>query len=131
MTQIEAIDKLDDTEVSVLEALLTSKNQTEAAEIAEVSRSTVVRALANPDFQEAYRASKRAAVEHAATRAQSTLDTAMDRLDEILTADTCPADTRLKAIKMAFDFALKTSEFEGLDADGQRERNKRKMSRAA
>lgn len=129
MADYDMTDKLDDTEIAILEALLTSSTRTEAAERAGVSERTVYRALTDPDFQEAYRAAKRAAVSHAATRAQSTLDAAMDRLDELLSADKgIPADTRLKAIKIALDFGMKAAEYEGLDADDKLERNRRKQA---
>jgi len=82
---------------AAIEALLSQRNQEEAAKTAGVSKRTLNRWLRMPAFQAAYREARRAAMSQANARLQQAASAAVSALLKVMVDPTTPAAARVRA----------------------------------
>src|ERR1017187_10080124 len=80
-------------------ALLTQKNQEEAARVADISVATLLRWQKLPEFQAAYRQARRAAFGQAVARLQQGTSAAATTLLKTLIDANTPASVRVRAAR--------------------------------
>src|SRR5581483_2807858 len=93
-------------------ALMTQRNQEEAARAAGISVKTLQRWLRLPEFLEEYRRARREAVEQAYSRAQQNSSTAVSVLLKLMADPETPASVRVRAA-----LSIVTISRDGLDLD--------------
>ena len=93
-------------------ALMTQRNQEEAARAAGISVKTLQRWLRLPEFLEEYRRARREAVEQAYSRAQQNSSTAVSVLLKPMADPETPASVRVRAA-----LSIVTISRDGLDLD--------------
>jgi hypothetical protein len=104
--------KLGRKKEAAIKALLTERNQTEAARVAGIDPSTLIRWLRSPEFLEEYRRARWETVEQAYSRAQQNTGAATSVLLKLMADPTTPAAARIRAALGIFGLAR-----EGLDLD--------------
>jgi hypothetical protein len=82
---------------AAIAALLSQRNQEEAAKTAGVSKRTLIRWLSLPVFQAAYREARRAAMSQANARLQQAASAAVSALLKVLVDPSTPAAARVRA----------------------------------
>jgi len=82
---------------AAIAALLSQRNQEEAAKTAGVSKRTLNRWLSMPVFQAAYREARRAAMSQANARLQQAASAAVSALLKVLVDPSTPASARVRA----------------------------------
>ena len=82
---------------AAIAALLSQRNQEEAAQTAGVSKRTLNRWLGMPAFQAAYRDARRAAMSQANARLQQTASAAVSALLKVMVDPSTPASVRVRA----------------------------------
>jgi hypothetical protein len=82
---------------AAIAALLSQRNQEEAAKTAGVSKRTLNRWLSMPVFQAAYREARRAAMSQANARLQQAASAAVSALLKVLVDPNTPASARVRA----------------------------------
>jgi transposase-like protein len=97
-------------------ALLTARNIEEAARAIGVGTSTLLRWQNIPEFQQAYRAAKRAAFEQSSARLQQASGAAVSTLLKLMVDPSSPAATRVRAAHSVLTHAARAIEIEGLEA---------------
>jgi hypothetical protein len=97
-------------------ALLTQKNQEEAARVADISVATLLRWQKLPEFQAAYRQARRAAFGQAVARLQQGTSAAATTLLKTLIDANTPASVRVRAAEAIFNHAAKAIEIEDIEA---------------
>jgi len=97
-------------------ALLTEPTVRDAARAASCSERSLFRFLADPDFQEAYRAARHRVVEVAIGRLQQAGSEAVDTLRDIMQGQGHPASARVTAARSILEFALRGVEAEDLSS---------------
>jgi hypothetical protein len=102
-------------EAAVL-ALLSTKNVEEAAHAAGVTARTLYRWQAEPEFDAAYRAAKRAAFRQAIARLHQLSSAAVSILGKVMLDATTPPATRVRAADSILDHTAKAIEIEDIDA---------------
>ena len=80
---------------AAIAALLTQRNIDEAAKAAGISARTLMRWMNVPEFQAAYRETRRAAFGQAITRLQQMSGTAVATLGRMMLEPTAPPSTRV------------------------------------
>lgn len=114
MMEFDTVRELGPEQLQILDALLSSKSHSEAAQRAGISRSTLYRALQEPALQEAYRAARMESLKHAMGRLQQLTDQAVTELEELLMDKRISAHARLKAIELVLTHAIQGSTLEEL-----------------
>jgi hypothetical protein len=89
--------KLGSKQEAAIAALLSQRNQEEAAQAAGVSKRTLNRWLRTPAFQTAYREARRAAMSQANARMQQAASAAVSALLKVMVDPTTPAAARVRA----------------------------------
>jgi hypothetical protein len=93
-------------------ALLTERNQAEAARVAGVGIATLLRWHKLPEFQSAYQDAKRAAFSQSIARLQQMSSAAVSTLGKIMVEANAPASTRVRAADSILNHTTKANEFE-------------------
>ncbi len=109
-------EKLGRKQELAIAALLRSPTIAGAAEQAGVSEATLFRWLQRPDFEEAYRRARQAAVDQAISQLQQATGQAVSTLQDVQADAEAPASSRVTAAKTVLEMALKLRESEELEA---------------
>jgi hypothetical protein len=97
-------------------ALLTQRNQEEAARAVGISVATLLRWQKVPEFQMAYREARRAAFGQAIARLQQGTSAAATTLLKLLIEPGTPASVRARVADSIFNHAAKAIEIEDIEA---------------
>jgi len=97
-------------------ALLTQKNQEEAARAAGISVATLLRWQKLPEFQKAYREARRAAHGQAVARLQHATSAAVSTLLRVMLDPATPASTKVRASDSVLAHSAKSIELEDIEA---------------
>jgi hypothetical protein len=112
-------------------ALLTQRNQEEAARAAGIGTATLLRWQKVPEFQEAYREARRAAHGQSVARLQQATSAAVTTLLKVMVDANTPASVKVRAADSVLDHSAKAIEIEDLEArvaDLERDAELRKSS---
>ena len=96
-------------------ALLTQKNQEEAARVAGISPATLLRWQKLPEFQKAYRGARRAAHGQAIARLQQATSAAVSTLLKVMVDPNTPASTKVRAADSVMNHSAKSIELEDFE----------------
>jgi hypothetical protein len=96
-------------------ALLTQKNQEEAARSAGISAATLLRWQKLPEFQAAYRAARRAAHGQSIARLQQASSAAVSTLLKVMVDPNTPAATKVRAAGSVLHHSAKAIEVEDIE----------------
>jgi hypothetical protein len=97
-------------------ALLTHRNQEEAARAVGISLATLVRWQKDPAFDAAYREARRMAFRQSVARLQQASSAAVTTLLKIMVDPTAPHSTRVRAADSVLDHSAKAIEIEDIEA---------------
>ena len=97
-------------------ALLTQRNQEEAARIVGISIATLLRWQKKPEFQKAYREARRAAHGQSIARLQQATSAAVSTLLKVMVDANTPPATKVRAADSVLDHSAKAIEFEDFEA---------------
>ena len=97
-------------------ALLTQRNQEEAARAVGIGTATLLRWQKEPEFQAAYRAARRAAHAQSVARLQQATSAAVTTLLKVMVDPSTPASTKVRAADSVLDHSAKAIELEDIDA---------------
>ena len=94
-----------------IDALLTCRTQTEAAQKAGISRQTLRKYRKNPEFEAEYNEAARGVLEDAKTQAAAGLGPAVDALIKIVIDDEAQDTARVSAAKAVLEYSLRLCEY--------------------
>lgn len=97
-------------------ALLTQKNQEEAARAVGISVATLLRWQKLPEFQKAYREARRAAHGQSIARLQQATSAAVSTLLKVMIDPGTPASVKVRAADSVLDHSAKSIELEDIEA---------------
>jgi hypothetical protein len=97
-------------------ALLTQKNQEDAARSAGISVATLLRWQKLPEFQKAYREARRAAHGQAVARLQHATSAAVSTLLRVMLDPATPASTKVRASDSVLAHSAKSIELEDVES---------------
>jgi|ERR1017187_10704301 hypothetical protein len=97
-------------------ALLTQKNQEEAARAVGISVATLLRWEKLPEFQKVYREARRAAHAQAIARLQQAAGAAVSTLLKVMIDPNSPASSKVRAADSVLDHSAKAIELEDIQA---------------
>jgi hypothetical protein len=97
-------------------ALLTQKNQEEAARAVGISVATLLRWQKLPEFQKAYREARRAAHGQSIARLQQATSAAVSTLLKVMVDPNTPASVKVRAADSVLDHSAKSIELEDIEA---------------
>jgi hypothetical protein len=97
-------------------ALLSQRTMEEAARVAGIGPTTLIRWQKQPEFQKAYRDARRAAFGQAVARLQQASSAAATTLLKIMLDANAPASTRVRAADSVLDHSAKAIEIEDIEA---------------
>ena len=97
-------------------ALLTQRNQEEAARAVGIGTATLLRWQKLPEFQTAYREARRAAFGQSIARLQQGTSAAATTLIKLLLDPNTPASVRARVADSIFNHAAKAIEIEDIEA---------------
>lgn len=106
--------KMKPKDQKIIQALLATCNQQEAARVSGVSVATIRRRLEKKEFMEAYDQVRREAYKLAMARIQKLTDEAAKLIEEVLKSDE-PASTRLSAARLVLEYATKWTELSDIE----------------
>jgi hypothetical protein len=101
---------------AAIAALLTQKNQEEAARTAGIALTTLLRWQKLPEFQKAYREARRAAHGQSIARLQQATSAAVTTLLKVLIDPNTPASVKVRAADSVLDHSAKSIELEDIEA---------------
>jgi Holliday junction resolvasome RuvABC endonuclease subunit len=97
-------------------ALLTQKNQEEAARAAGIAVTTLLRWQKLPEFQKAYREARRAAHSQSVARLQQATGAAVSTLLKVMVDVSTPASVKVRAADSVLGHSAKSIELEDIEA---------------
>ena len=97
-------------------AMLTQRNVEEAARSVGISTATLMRWQKEPEFQQAYRAARRAAHGQSIARLQQGTSAAATTLLKTMIDPNTPASVKVRAAEAIFNHAAKALEIEDIEA---------------
>jgi hypothetical protein len=100
----------------VIAALLSQRNQEEAARVAGIGAATLLRWQKLPEFQAAYRQALRDAYRQSTARLQQASGAAASTLLKVMVDGNTPASTRVRAAECVLNHAAKAIELEDIEA---------------
>src|SRR4029453_10696766 len=107
-------EKLSRKQEALISALLTAPRLADAAQTAGIGEVTAWRWLKDATFQTAYRAARRAVVQHAITQVQQATGEAVETLRSVMQDAEAPASARVSAAKAVLETAIKGRCFRGV-----------------
>jgi hypothetical protein len=108
--------KFNSKKEAAVAALLTQKNQEEAARAVGISVATLLRWQKVPEFQKAYREARRAAHSQSIARLQQATSAAVSTLLRVMVDPNTPASTKVRAADSVLEHSAKSIELEDIDA---------------
>jgi transposase-like protein len=96
-------------------ALLSQRNVEEAARLAGISASTLLRWLQVPEFQQTYRQARRDAFSQSIARLQRASSAAVSTLLTVMVDGNAPAASRVRAADCVLEHATKAIELEDIE----------------
>ncbi len=108
--------KLGRKQEQAVAALLSQRSVEDAARVAGIGASTLIRWLKLPEFQSAYREARRAAFGQAVARLQQASGAAVAGLLRVLVDPATPASSRVRAADCILNHAAKSIEIEDIEA---------------
>jgi transposase-like protein len=108
--------KFNSKKEAAVAALLTQKNQEEAARAVGISVATLLRWQKLPEFQKAYREARRAAHSQSIARLQQATSAAVSTLLRVMVDPNTPASTKVRAADSVLEHSAKSIELEDIDA---------------
>ena len=96
-------------------ALLTQRNTEDAAHAVGVSTVTLIRWQKLPEFQQAYRAARRAAHGQSIARLQQATSAAVSTLLKVMVDASTPASTKVRAADSVLNHSAKGIELEDIE----------------
>jgi len=96
-------------------ALLTQRNQEEAANAVGIGTATLLRWQKIPEFQKAYRDARRAAHSQSIARLQHATSAAVTTLLKVMVDPTAPHSTKVRAADSVLAHSAKSIEIEDID----------------
>jgi len=96
-------------------ALLTHRNHEEAALAVGIGTATLLRWQKLPEFQQAYRAARRAVHGHSIARLQQATGAAVSTLLKVMVDAITPPSTKVRAADSVLDHSAKAIELEDLE----------------
>ena len=97
-------------------ALITQRNQEEAARAVGIGVATLIRWQKDPEFQTAYREARRAVHQQSAARLQQATGAAVTTLLKVLVDPATPASVKVRAADSVLDHSAKAIELEDIEA---------------
>jgi hypothetical protein len=97
-------------------ALLTQRNQEEAARTVGISVATLLRWQKVPEFEKTYREARRAAYGQSVARLQQATGAAVSTLLKIMVDPSSPPSTRVRAADSVLDHSAQAIEIEDIEA---------------
>lgn len=97
-------------------ALLTQRTVEEAARVAGVSLATLIRWMKIPEFDQEYRAARRAAFGQSVARLQQASSAAVSVLLKVMADPSSPPSTRVRAADSVIGHSNKAIELEDIEA---------------
>ena len=94
-----------------IDALLTCRTQTEAAQKAGISRQTLRKYRKNPEFEAEYNEAARGVLEDAKTQAAAGLGPAVDALIKIVIDDEAQDTARVSAARAVLEYSVRLCEY--------------------
>jgi transposase-like protein len=107
--------KFERKKEEAIAALLSQRNVEEAARAAGVDTKTLLRWMKVPEFEAAYRESRRAAFRQSIARLQQASSAAASTLLKVMVDPNSPASTRVRAADSVLNHAAKAIEIEDID----------------
>jgi len=96
-------------------AILTQRNVEEAARSIGISTATFMRWQKEPEFQQAYRAARRAARGQSIARLQQATSAAVSTLLKVMVDASTPASTKVRAADSVLNHSAKSIEIEDIE----------------
>src|ERR1700736_2110193 len=96
-------------------AMLTQRNVEEAARSVGISTATLMRWPKEPEFQQAYRAARRAAHGQSIARLQQATSAAVSTLLKVMVDASTPASTKVRAADSVLNHSAKAIEIEDIE----------------
>jgi hypothetical protein len=96
-------------------ALLSQRSLEDAARVAGIGTTTLLRWLKIPEFKDEYLKARREAVEQAGARMQQATGAAGVTILKLMTDPNVPPGVRLRSAERVFDYAFKGIEVEDID----------------
>jgi len=100
---------------AAIAALLSQRSIEEAARVAGIGTTTLLRWLKIPEFKDEYLKARREAVERAGARLQQATGAAGVTILKLMTDPNVPSGVRLRSAECVFDYAFKGIEVEDID----------------
>ncbi|MGA2150259.1 MAG: hypothetical protein ABSH49_35495 [Bryobacteraceae bacterium] len=100
-------------------ALMTQRNVEEAARVAGIGKRTLYRWQQEPEFQDAYREAKQAAVSQSMARLQYASSAAASTLLKLIVDPSTPASVKARVADSILNHAVKATEMEAIEARAQ------------
>jgi len=97
-------------------ALITQRNQEEAARAVGIGVATLIRWQKDPEFQTAYREARRTVHQQSAARLQQATGAAVTTLLKVLVDPATPASVKVRAADSVLDHSAKAIELEDIEA---------------
>ena len=97
-------------------ALLTHRNHEEAARAVSIGTATLLRWQKEPEFQQAYRAARRAVHGQSIARLQQASSAAVSTLLKVMVDPNTPASTKVRAADSVLNHSAKAMELEDIEA---------------
>src|SRR6516225_32550 len=97
-------------------ALLTQRNQEEAARSVGIGTATLLRWQKLPEFQDAYRQARRQAVSQSVARLQQASSAAVSTLLKVMVDASTPASTKVRAADSVLAHSARALELEDVEA---------------
>jgi hypothetical protein len=97
-------------------ALLTQRNHEEVARAVGIGTATLLRWQKEPEFQQAYRAARRAAHGQSTARLQQATSAAVSTLLKVMVDPNTPASTKVRAADSVLNHSAKAMELEDIEA---------------
>jgi hypothetical protein len=110
------VTKLKPKQEDAIAALLSNRSVEDAARAVKITPRTLYRWLKEPDFDAAYRQTRRAAFGQCVARLQQASSAAVSVMLKILADASAPASARLRAADMIVAHAAKAIEIEDVEA---------------
>ncbi len=107
---MKEVIELKQKQKKVLQCLLSSSTQKQAARLAGVSENTITAYLKNPEFQKAYQAALNAMIEDSNRQLKQTLSPAITTLTDIMQNEDESAASRITASRTLLEYSLRFSE---------------------
>ena len=97
-------------------AMLTQRNVEETARSIGISTATLMRWQKEPEFQQAYRAARRAAHGQSIARLQQATSAAVSTILKVMVDANTPASTKVRAADSVLNHSAKAMELEDIEA---------------